>query len=144
MKGMPTNNDKEPQQGIVPGEVNKNVYLIDFLPGPHELAPKTMLYIFERIEKDNYIAVVTVLGTPVVYLSVGEAILMTWGWRTRMTLKSMNVTSAKLGLGFEVFSKNDDWFVRYRGTTSPFDSERIRLNLINGQVSPVLSSDAIL
>lgn len=63
--------------------------------------------------------------TRVVEWNHESIILKANGWRTATTRIRMNQTANQFGLGFQVFQKNFDWFVRYNGETLPFDDGMI-------------------
>src|SRR5574341_570926 len=42
------------------------------------------------------------------------------GWLTVTTKRAMNQASAQEELGFHVFAKDSDWFVRWQGRDMPF------------------------
>jgi len=58
--------------------------------------------------------------TPVVRFNHNEIILNSGGWLTPTTKTRMNQASNEYGLGYEVFQKDYDWYVRYRGKTKLF------------------------
>lgn len=52
-------------------------------------------------------------NTFVVEFDNKEIVLRNGGWKTQTTKTRMNQTSNQYGLGFTVFQKNYDWFVKY-------------------------------
>ena len=53
-------------------------------------------------------------STPIVayYPKTGNAVLTTKGWRTATTKKRMNQVSAEYNLGFTIFQRKWNWYVR--------------------------------
>ena len=49
------------------------------------------------------------------------------GHTTATTKTRMNQTSRQFGLGFEVFQKDFDWFVTYKGKTHPWSFDPMYL-----------------
>lgn len=60
--------------------------------------------------------------TAVVRFNSNEIILNDGGWKTLTTKTRMNQVSKNYGLGYQVFQKNHDWFVEYRGQVIPYSS----------------------
>ena len=56
-----------------------------------------------------------------------KIILNSGGWRTATTKTRMNQASSQFGLGFDVFQKDREWFVKYHGKTYSFDDGMILL-----------------
>lgn len=70
---------------------------------------------------------VTYHATRVVSWSDSEITLQTGGWRTVTTKLRMNQAAQQYGLGFRVSQTNFDWFIDYRGTRVPFNSDTVTL-----------------
>ena len=74
-------------------------------------------------QKHHRVITVTYHQTQVVEAGPSIIYLRTGGWRTATTKARMNQTSNQFGLGFEVFQKDFDWFVRHPdGTVHEFGS----------------------
>lgn len=58
-------------------------------------------------------------------LDKGGIRLNSGGYRTNTTKMAMNQASNQEGLGFQVFQKDGEWFVTYRGDTIPFQDKMI-------------------
>ena len=65
----------------------------------------------------NNFKIVTYHQTEVVKFDEISIILNTGGWETNTTKKRMNQTSDLFNLGFSVFQKNWEWFLKYDGKT---------------------------
>jgi len=50
------------------------------------------------------------------------------GWTSVTTKKRMNQVSIEYGLGFRVYQKNFNWFVKYKGKTIPYTNYKLKLN----------------
>jgi len=50
------------------------------------------------------------------------------GWTSITTKKRMNQVSDYYGLGFGVYQKNFNWFVKYGGKTIPYPNYKLKLN----------------
>ena len=59
--------------------------------------------------------------TNVVKFNHNEIILNSNGWHTYTTKVRMNQTSNQYNLGYQVFQKDYEWFVKYHGYTLEFD-----------------------
>ena len=66
-------------------------------------------------------------STPVVTFNHKVIILNTGGWMTATTKARMNQASNQFGLGYQVFQRNFDWFVDYKGKTKPFNDRLLEL-----------------
>ena len=65
--------------------------------------------------------VVTLYQTPVVEYTPKRVKLRSGGWKTQTTKVRMNQASNQFGLGYYVFQKKHDWFVKTpRGRTVRF------------------------
>lgn len=70
------------------------------------------------------ISVVKYHGTPVVTIHPnGDITLDTGGWRTNTTKHRMN----QYAPGVQVYQKNFEWFVVWKGQTLPFEGRTITL-----------------
>jgi len=52
-------------------------------------------------------------------------VLDSGGWLTNTTKTRMNQASNQFRLGFQVFQKDFEWFVRFRGEVLEFDDEML-------------------
>ena len=59
--------------------------------------------------------------TRVVQFNADLIVLDSGGWRTSTTKTRMNQTSQEYSLGYFVFQKDFDWFVRFEGKTFDFE-----------------------
>lgn len=66
-------------------------------------------------------------NTEVVNANSDRIKLNTGGWFTPTTKTRMNQTANQFGLGFKVFQKDFDWFVRFNGRTHEFTGNAISL-----------------
>jgi hypothetical protein len=65
-------------------------------------------------------------STDVVSFSPTQVILRSGGWLTVTTKKRMNDTSREYGLGFDVYQKRGDWFVKLpSGKVVPFRDQMV-------------------
>ena len=72
-------------------------------------------------------------STIVVEFDEFRIVLNSGGWQTVTTKARMNQTSNEFDLGFTVFQKNHEWFVRFQGTEVPFE-DGMALSRDNGVV----------
>lgn len=63
--------------------------------------------------------------TSVVSFDQNEIVLNSGGWRTNTTKLRMNQASNQFGLGYQVYQKNYEWFVDFKGETIEFHSGMI-------------------
>lgn len=67
-------------------------------------------------------------GTRVVSKTLDDDIVLnTGGWKTATTKTRMNQAANEFELGYQVFQKNHEWFVTWRGETLPFIGDSITL-----------------
>jgi len=66
-------------------------------------------------------------NTDVVKWNDSTIILHTGGWRTNTTKVRMNQASNQFNLGYQVYQKDYNWFVTYRGTTYEFTGNSLTL-----------------
>ena len=60
------------------------------------------------------------------------------GYLTNTTKKRMNQASKQFGLGFKVFQKNFEWFIRIGDTVASYGSNNLcTINLRAGKVTPL-------
>lgn len=67
-------------------------------------------------------------NTVVVEASDSHIILRTGGWKTNTTKTRMNQASNQFELGYQVYQKNFDWFVTYKGETHEFNGNNLTLD----------------
>jgi len=79
-----------------------------------------------RSKKAGFVSVVY-HNTEVVKATPKTITLDTGGWFTATTKTRMNQASNQYNLGYYVFQKNYDWFVKYKGRTIPFKKDVVRL-----------------
>jgi hypothetical protein len=79
------------------------------------------------VYSDGEYQVVKYHYTPVVKFNRHEIVLDTGGWATVTTKLRMNQASNQYDLGYQVYQKNYDWFVDYKGETIKFKGEGIIL-----------------
>lgn len=70
---------------------------------------------------------VTYHSTDVVRVTPKTITLNTGGHFTNTTKTRMNQASRQYGLGYSVYQKNYDWFVKYRGKIYKFKGRSLRL-----------------
>jgi len=58
----------------------------------------------------------------------GKIVLDTGGWHTVTTKTRMNQAANQFRLGYWVFQKDFEWFVKWKGRTLTFDERTITLN----------------
>lgn len=73
------------------------------------------------IATDNGTTSIRLHSTVVVEFDREAIILRHGGYRSYTTKARMNQASNQYGLGYQVFQKDHDWFVTYKGHTFPFD-----------------------
>ena len=66
-------------------------------------------------------------NTRVVFVSGKYITLNTGGWPTVTTKLRMNQAANQYDLGYQVYQKNYDWFVEFKGETIPFNGDTIEL-----------------
>lgn len=66
-------------------------------------------------------------STEVVKFSDEKIILNTGGWKTATTKARMNAMAHAFDLGFSVFQKDWNWFIKFKGKTIPFASQIMEL-----------------
>jgi hypothetical protein len=66
-------------------------------------------------------------NTPVVKFNHKEIILDTGGHQTVTTRNRMNQASNQYALGFRIFQKSFELFLKFKGRTFPFIGNRVRL-----------------
>lgn len=67
-------------------------------------------------------------STPVVSFNHKLIILNHGGWMTNTTKTRMNQASVEFGLGFQVYQKDFNWFVRYKEEEAlPFEGRILEL-----------------
>ena len=66
-------------------------------------------------------------NTYVVSFNDVSIILNTGGWFTNTTKTRMNQASNQFGLGYQVYQKDFEWFVDYKGKTHQFDGNELIL-----------------
>ena len=64
-------------------------------------------------------------NTAVVKANFGKIVLNSGGWQTQTTKLRMNQASNEYNLGFEVFQRDYEWFVDFKGETIPFTDEMV-------------------
>lgn len=74
-----------------------------------------------KIRQDGSYTVVSYHSTDVVKFNSDKIILDSGGWLTNTTKTRMNQTSNQYGLGYNVYQKNHNWFVRFKGKDIPFN-----------------------
>ena len=72
------------------------------------------------IRSDGSAIIVRYHYTDVVKFTPKTITLNTGGYFTNTTKTRMNQASNQYGLGYYVFQKNYDWFVKYKGKTMKF------------------------
>ena len=67
-----------------------------------------------KITRDGYSTIVRLHGTPVVEYSAqsGVLVLNSGGWRTPTTKRRINEVANEWGLGFYVYQKNHEWYIK--------------------------------
>jgi len=70
---------------------------------------------------------VTYHSTDVVVVTPKTIRLNNGGWKTLTTKTRMNQASRQYGLGFNVYQRNYNWFVDYKGKTYPFKGRTLIL-----------------
>lgn len=65
--------------------------------------------------------------TAVVSFDAEKIILNTGGYRTATTKTRMNQAANQFRLGFQVFQKDFDWYVIFKGEKIPFNDDRLTL-----------------
>jgi hypothetical protein len=73
-------------------------------------------------------------STPVVSFNSDTITLRTGGYRTVTTKTRMNQTSNQFGLGFNVYQRAYQWFVRYNGEVHMMTSQAMAINRNTGEV----------
>ena len=66
-------------------------------------------------------------STPVVSFNHKLIILNHGGWMTNTTRTRMNQASNQFNLGYTVFQKDWNWYVKYGGETIPFEERTLEL-----------------
>jgi len=79
------------------------------------------------VRGDNGAISVVYWYTEVVKVTPCNIVLNTGGWETVTTKTRMNQASNQFGLGFNVYQKNWNWFVEYKGKTHEFKGDSITL-----------------
>lgn len=59
-------------------------------------------------------------STVIVKWTYDTVTLNSGGWQTVTTKKKMNQASYQFNLGYQVYQKDFEWFVDYKGITLPF------------------------
>ena len=77
------------------------------------------------VATDDGFTRVTYHQTSVVKFNYNEIILNSGGWETVTTKSRMNQTSNQFDLGFKVYQKDFEWFVRWDGKDIPFEDNMI-------------------
>ena len=67
-------------------------------------------------------------NTNVVTFDNNRVTLDTGGWTTYTTKKRMNQASQTFGIGFEVYQKDWEWFVEYKGETIEYQGDTLILD----------------
>jgi hypothetical protein len=80
-----------------------------------------------RISEENGNTRVSLWDTDIVRANKREIELNSGGWYTPTTKRRMNQASEELGLGYNVYQEDKEWFVSHRGQTRKFKSG-MRLN----------------
>ena len=74
-----------------------------------------------KIYKDRYnYTCVRYHNTEVVKFNERIAILNSGGWRTATTKRRINQASSQFNLGFTIYQRSGDWFVRIGADIKPF------------------------
>ena len=79
-------------------------------------------------DKDTGFYIVKYHATNVVQFNDDIIILDNGGYRTQTTKTRMNQTSNEFGLGFQVFQRDYEWFIRWNGEELPFNETQVTLN----------------
>ncbi len=66
-------------------------------------------------------------NTVVVHADEKKIILDTGGYKTLTTKTRMNQASNQFGLGYQVFQRDFDWIVSYKGKEIPFKNDSLTL-----------------
>jgi hypothetical protein len=77
------------------------------------------------VRSDGNAIIVRYHYTDVVKFTPKTITLNTGGWETSTTKTRMNQASRQYGLGYTVYQKDYDWFVRYKGKTMKFKGNKI-------------------
>ena len=73
-----------------------------------------------KIFTDNGMTNVVYHKTAVVKFNHSKIVLNSGGWRTVTTKTRMNQTSNQFNLGYQVFQKDFEWYVDFKGQTLEF------------------------
>lgn len=72
------------------------------------------------IASDNLHTIVTFHHTQIVKFNINEIILNSGGWQTATTKLRMNQTSETFNLGYTIYQKNFEWFIKYKNINYEF------------------------
>ena len=75
-----------------------------------------------RVTRENGITTVRYHATDVVSFDDVTITLRTGGWKTVTTKARMNQTANEYALGFHVFQRDFEWFVKTKAGVIPFSS----------------------
>ena len=83
--------------------------------------------VVETKHNSGSLIVVSYHQTAVVMITPRNIRLNTGGWHTYTTKLRMNQASNQFGLGYKVFQRRGDWYVKYGGKVKPFEDDEILL-----------------
>jgi hypothetical protein len=89
---------------------------------------QTLGKVATSVQHEGILTIVRYHATDVVKFSDAHITLNSGGWRTNTTKLRMNQASNQFGLGFTVYQRMGQWFVRFNmrsGTVIPFEDGMI-------------------
>ena len=107
---------------------HKFIEIDDHRPEPVKIGTHKTVIFTEPNYKGEDTTKVVYHSTAVVSFNEHTILLNTGGYETRTTKLRMNQASKVFNLGFEVFQKDFNWYVKFNGVTKEFEGNTMSVD----------------